>query len=167
MKKKKKKKTTFDFEAALDENIIDSGINDFDDNLDLENIGKKKKKKKPFNLEDLENTLPTEIEETTEDGGNNEGGNVEDDYDLDVDFSKTKKKKKKKKDLDELVAEKIEEDIQINKENGKCTFLVFSFCYVNRINFIIIYLLRMQDNEENELFFKKKCFCFFVFINNF
>lgn len=136
MKKKKKKKIPFDLEEALADDVTDQnaekedarkedGGNDFDDNLDLENFGKKKKKKKkPFNLDELENNLPVESEEPSEggavnDGAGEEGGNADEEYDLDVDFSKTKKKKKKKKDLDELVAEKLEEEVQINKENGE------------------------------------------------
>lgn len=96
--------------------------------MDLDTLGgkKKKKKKKPFNLDELETNLPSGDtgEENAEDGAveggaGDDGGNMEDDYDFDVDFSKTKKKKKKKKDLDELVAEKLEEDIQTNKENSK------------------------------------------------
>lgn len=108
----------------------DGGPNDFDENLDLENFGKKKKKKKkPFNLEELENNLPTgDGDEKKEDGVNDvagdEGGNVENDYDLDLDFSKTKKKKKKKKELDELVAEKTEEQQQqqLQFDNGKIVY---------------------------------------------
>jgi len=134
MKKKKKKKIPFDLDEALADDVTDQtiekedsrkdgGMDDFDENLDLENFGKKKKKKKkPFNLDELENSLPVESEEPSEsgvlnEGGGEEGGNADEDYDLDVDFSKTKKKKKKKKDLDELVAEKLEEEVQINKEN--------------------------------------------------
>jgi len=134
MKKKKKKKIPFDLEEALADDTADQnaekedarkedGGNDFDENLDLENFGKKKKKKKkPFNLDELENNLPVENEEPSEggvinEGAGEEGGNADEEYDLDVDFSKTKKKKKKKKDLDELVAEKLEEEVQINKEN--------------------------------------------------
>lgn len=137
MKKKKKKKIPFDLEEALADDVTDQnaekedsrkddGGNDFDENLDLENFGKKKKKKKkPFNLDELENNLPVETEEPSgeasavNEGAGEEGGNADEEYDLDVDFSKTKKKKKKKKDLDELVAEKLEEEVQINKENGK------------------------------------------------
>lgn len=94
----------------------------------MDTIGgkKKKKKKKIFNVEDKETNLPTGDagEENADDGGQDggagdDGGNMEEDYDFDVDFSKTKKKKKKKKDLDELVAEKLEEDVQTNKENSK------------------------------------------------
>lgn len=131
VKRKKKKKSPFDLDAALGETgeyekedaTKESGI-DFDENLDLENLGKKKKKKKkPFNLEELEQNLPTETEESKDDGANEgageEGGNAEDDYDLDPDFSKTKKKKKKKKELDELVAEATEETQQAYNQNGK------------------------------------------------
>lgn len=111
----------------------DSGVDaltgdalDFDDNLDLESFGKKKKKKKkPFNLEDIENSLPEpEVDADAEAaagevGAGDDGEAAGEEYDLDVDFSKTKKKKKKKKDLDELVAEKLEADVQENKENGE------------------------------------------------
>lgn len=141
--KKKKKKKPFDLEAALadgsdtqdasgaEKEDLNKDI-DFDgfDDLDLDTLGgkKKKKKKKPFNLDELETNLPSGDagEENAEDGAleggaGDDGGNMEDDYDFDVDFSKTKKKKKKKKDLDELVAEKLVEDIQTNKENSKWT----------------------------------------------
>ncbi|XP_055311159.1 eukaryotic translation initiation factor 2 subunit 2 [Sitodiplosis mosellana] len=134
VKKKKKKKTPFDLDAALGDSNADNadkdegkendgGANEFDENLDLENFGKKKKKKKkPFNLDELENNLPSgESEDKKEDAVNDaagdEGGNIENDYDLDLDFSKTKKKKKKKKELDELVAEKTEEQLQVQSEN--------------------------------------------------
>ncbi|XP_013106576.1 eukaryotic translation initiation factor 2 subunit 2 [Stomoxys calcitrans] len=69
--KKKKKKKTFDLDAALG---LDDGskkeetkevtndetaANEIDDNLDLESFGKKKKKKKKaLNLDDLEGALP-------------------------------------------------------------------------------------------------------------
>lgn len=56
-------------------------------------------------------------EDAVNDVAGEEGGNIENDYDLDVDFSKTKKKKKKKKELDELVAEKTEEQQQALSEN--------------------------------------------------
>lgn len=134
MKKKKKKKTNFDLDAALgldetSENIedaapekerdIETGLNEFDD-LDLETAGKKKKKKKkPFNLDELENALSaseTKTEAAAQGDTVPEDGNFEEDVDLDIDFSKTKKKKKKKKDLDELVAEKEEEKSE-DKEN--------------------------------------------------
>jgi len=135
VKKKKKKKSPFDLDAALadsaDNNAekedslkeTNDGVNDLDENLDLENFGKKKKKKKkPFNLDELENNLPStdgdeKRDENVNDAAGEEGGNIEDDYDLDVDFSKTKKKKKKKKELDELVSEKTEEGAQTQNEN--------------------------------------------------
>lgn len=138
MKKRKPKKKPFDLDAALGESgepmdqgekedsnkDADDGGNDFDDNLDLESFGKKKKKKKkPFNLDEIENSLPVPEIESVDDIGleriGEDGGPLDEDYDLDVDFSKTKKKKKKKKDLDELVAEKLEEDVQTKKDNGK------------------------------------------------
>lgn len=111
----------------------DGGANEFDENLDLENFGKKKKKKKkPFNLDELENNLPSgegedKKEDAVNDAAGDEGGNIEDDYDLDLDFSKTKKKKKKKKELDELVAEKTEEQQQIQSENGKISNTINHF----------------------------------------
>lgn len=108
----------------------DGGANEFDENLDLENFGKKKKKKKkPFNLDELENNLPSgenedKKEDAVNDAAGDEGGNIENDYDLDLDFSKTKKKKKKKKDLDELVAEKTENQQQeVQSENGKISLI--------------------------------------------
>lgn len=120
--RKKKKKKTFDLDAVLafdlddgskkEENIEESGeaaANDFDDNLDLENFGKKKKKKKkPFNLEEIENALPKEnIERVNEPAAEPE----DDDINLDMDFSMAKKKKKiKKKEIDELIADKKEEE---------------------------------------------------------
>lgn len=136
VKKKKKKKAPFDLDAALadptdsagdnaekeDTGKENDGGNDFDENLDLESFGKKKKKKKkPFNLDELDQNLPAENEDKKDeagiDGNAEDAGNVEDEYDLDLDFSKTKKKKKKKKELDELVAEKTDESAQAQKEN--------------------------------------------------
>lgn len=121
LKKKKKKKTGFDMEAALAEQgestsvdvPAETGDVDLpeDDNLDLDNFGKKKKKKKKnvFNLEELDialpETPPTEEPEPQED-------EVIDDLDLDIDFLKTKKKKKKK-NIDELV---VDDD---NKDDDK------------------------------------------------
>lgn len=135
VKKKKSKKTAFDLDAALaaddiggkvknsiDDSNANADLNDFDDDtLDLENFGKKKKKKKkPFNLDEIENALPAN-EQNADDqppaDGVGEDGNADEDFDLDMDFSKTKKKKKKKKDLDELVAEKLEDDKSDDKEN--------------------------------------------------
>lgn len=108
--------------------FVDAGkendANELDENLDLENFGKKKKKKKkPFNLDELENNLPStdgddKKDDAVNDVAGDDGGNVENDYDFDLDFMKTKKKKKKKKELDELVAEKTEEQQQIQQDNG-------------------------------------------------
>lgn len=140
MKKKKKKKSPFDLDGALadpadsndnaeKEDASKDVGNDIDENLDLENFGKKKKKKKkPFNLDELENNLPTESDEKKDevanDGAGEDGGNVEDDYDLDVDFSKTKKKKKKsKKDVDELIADKTEEGDKSQRDSGNYSIL--------------------------------------------
>lgn len=156
MKKKKSKKKPFDLDAALadgsessnafgadektdDTKDGDGGADamDFDDNLDLESFGKKKKKKKkPFNLEDVENALPAgdaeadaDADALLGDGGAGEDGDAAgEEFNLDVDFSKTKKKKKKKKDLDELVAEKLEEDVQANKDNGEFVWMRWRCC---------------------------------------
>lgn len=118
LKKKKKKKTGFDMDAALAgetgestsvEAPAETGDVDVpeDDNLDLDNFGKKKKKKKKtfFNLEELENTLPetppTEEPEQQED-------DAVDDLDLNIDFTNARKKKRKK-NTDEIV---LEDDIK-------------------------------------------------------
>ncbi|XP_065359377.1 eukaryotic translation initiation factor 2 subunit 2 [Calliphora vicina] len=74
--KKKKKKKTFDLDAALglddgskkeetkEDAADDAAANEIDDNLDLESFGKKKKKKKKaFNLDELEGALPKDGEE--------------------------------------------------------------------------------------------------------
>ncbi|KAK7571933.1 hypothetical protein V9T40_014405 [Parthenolecanium corni] len=143
--KKKKKKKTFDLDAALGEghdepmdtnttpdkeNLEPSAaMEDFDDeSLDLDTFGKKKKKKKvkktTFNLDDLENNLPdssSSMNESNpiENGDAHGDSNAEEDFSLDMDFSKTKKKKKKKKDLDELVGEELEkkQDVKDEAEN--------------------------------------------------
>lgn len=149
MKKKKKKKTPFDLDAALGDSNAekedatkenDGGANEFDENLDLENFGKKKKKKKkPFNLDELENNLPSgdgddKKDDAINDGAGEDGANIEN-YDLDLDFSKTKKKKKKKKELDELVAEKTaEEQQQIQSENGKNISVGMAYGKLKQIN---------------------------------
>jgi len=74
------------------------------DDLDLESFGKKKKKskKKPFVMEDVEAALP-EAEAP-------EGEVVEDQEDLDLDFSITTKKKKKKKTAGPVEEDKEEKD---------------------------------------------------------
>lgn len=131
MKKKKKKKTPFDLDAALGESSADTGEKadepkpegGAEENFDLEYFGKiKKKKKKPFNLDELENNLPAADGDEKKDDASNEAAaddaTNENDYDIDLDFSKTKKKKKKKKDLVDLVAEKTDEQQQNLSDNG-------------------------------------------------
>ncbi|XP_066971384.1 eukaryotic translation initiation factor 2 subunit 2 isoform X1 [Macrobrachium rosenbergii] len=127
LKKKKKKKTGFNLDAAL----ADSGGTPIEpsptpENVevpepkettpemdDIELFGKKKpkkKKSKPFNLEELNDALPDGKETYT--GGDEENidpattvvAEVED-FDVDMDFSKAKKKRTKKKKLDTLIAE--------------------------------------------------------------
>lgn len=156
-KKKKSKKTKFDIDAALadgGENIdapADSNdvselskvddVNDLEENLDLENFGKKKKKKKkPFNVDELENALPTpnetnDLNETIQEGGEEEGGNADEDFNLDLDFSKTKKKKKKKKDLEDLVADKIDDDREEGMGIGEYTSFIICI-RIRRLAFI-------------------------------
>lgn len=120
LKKKKKKKTGFDMEAALAEQgestsvevPAETGDVDVpeDDTLDLDNFGKKKKKKKKpvFNLDDMDIALPEAREDRPPaeepEAKEEEEEEVVDDLDLDIDFSKTKKKKKKK-NVDEFMLE--------------------------------------------------------------
>ncbi|KAL7732488.1 hypothetical protein ACLKA6_004443 [Drosophila palustris] len=129
LKKKKKKKTTFDLDAALglddaakkedlkDEGIVDPAAAEMDDNLDLESFGKKKKKKKkPFNLDELEGALPDGSDDVTAAVAAEDP--EEEEINLDMDFSMAKKKKKsKKKDLDELFADKLDDERSEDKEN--------------------------------------------------
>ncbi|CAG4944106.1 unnamed protein product [Parnassius apollo] len=129
LKKKKKKKTGFDIDAALAneqgesasvEAPVEAGDVDVpeDDNLDLDNFGKKKKKKKKtfFNLEELESALPeTKEDKPPAEEPEPQEENLVDDLDLEIDFSKTKKKRRKK-NLDELVAE--EESKGEDQENA-------------------------------------------------
>ncbi|KAI8434218.1 hypothetical protein MSG28_012323 [Choristoneura fumiferana] len=123
LKKKKKKKTGFDMDAALAEQgestsveaPADTGDVDVpeDDNLDLDNFGKKKKKKKKtFNLEEMESALPEVREERPPAEEPEQEDELVDDLDLDIDFSAKKKKKKK---LDELLVD--EEGGGEDKEN--------------------------------------------------
>ncbi|KAK4877255.1 hypothetical protein RN001_009761 [Aquatica leii] len=133
LKKKKKKKTAFDIDAALAEGSGDTNealnnshnikdVNkdeDMDDtniDIDLDFSKKKKKKKKPFNMEELDNALTDGKDKddgTMDTTGNQDESMMDDNFDLD--FSKTKKKKKKKKELDVLIAEADEK--QEDKEN--------------------------------------------------
>lgn len=132
MKKKKKKKTSFDLEGlggdeagevdqpeagsvAPEPTDDGAGGADLDGDLDLESFGKKKKKKKkPFNMEDLDSALGEEgageggakDKEGADDGegggGGGFGGDDGFDDDMKIDFS-VKKKKKQKKKLSELM----------------------------------------------------------------
>lgn len=138
LKKKKKKKTGFNLDAALadsggtptesaptPENVDAPEPKETTPEMDdMELFGKKKPKKKksrqPFNLDDLNDALP--------DGKDGYGGDEEnidpastvvaemEDFDLDMDFSKDKKKRKKgKKGLATLIAE--EEAVTDDKDD--------------------------------------------------
>lgn len=94
-------------------------------------------------MDELENNLPSgdgdeKKEDVVNDVAGEEGGNIENEWDLDVDFSKSRKKKKKKKELDELVAEKPEETQQTQMENGTnfvdIDFVLFHFFHWKIIN---------------------------------
>ncbi|XP_014237626.1 eukaryotic translation initiation factor 2 subunit 2 isoform X2 [Trichogramma pretiosum] len=131
-KKKKKKKTGFDLDAAIadsgnvgmdasenskaeKENMeVDPAPIEDDEALDLESFGKKKKKKKKFNLEELEAALPETKKEENNDNQVEE--NEVDEIDLNLDFTKEKKKKKKKKDLEELIEDRKENENNENEE---------------------------------------------------
>jgi len=133
LKKKKKKKTGFNLDAALaeggdtttptaePEEPAAAPAEEAGDLDELDLLGKKKSKKKtkkPFNLDDLTDALPDSG--TNGFGGDGEDGGapaLDDEFDLDLDFSKAKKKKsKKKKDLDVLIAE---DDAQLDVEEDK------------------------------------------------
>ncbi|KOC60863.1 Eukaryotic translation initiation factor 2 subunit 2 [Habropoda laboriosa] len=142
-KKKKKKKTTFDLDAAYNEGGSTGDATEAtgdkenqepealapaedDEALDLENFGRKKKKKKrAFNLDELDAALPDTKKEDVVEQQTEEVAVDDMDFDLDMDFSKTKKKKKKKKDLDELVAEEERKEIE-DKENEDTSLWVGS-----------------------------------------
>lgn len=142
MKKKKKKKTGFDLDAALaadgasasepvetvqndDAKQNEGGDNGYDDDLDLEDFGKKKKKKKkkPFNDADL---LPEDRSANVfADEENKEENDEQLEEDLDMDFSSKKKKRSKKKGLEEILDKPDDEE---DKENGKLSsFGSFAF----------------------------------------
>lgn len=86
------------------------------DDLDLENFGKKKRKKKKtgFNLDELDAALPSvSADENQEETGTaaEEEGAIDETFDLGI-----KKKKKKKAEINELLKDNKEnEDV----ENGK------------------------------------------------
>lgn len=142
LKKKKKKKTTFDLDAALglddagkkedpkDEGAADATAAELEDNLDLESFGKKKKKKKkPFNLDELEGALPDGADDVT--AAATADDPEEEEINLDMDFSMAKKKKKsKKKDLDELFADKLDDDKSEDKENCMLTIYADTMLYI-------------------------------------
>merc|ERR1712080_545544 len=121
-KKKKKKKVPFDVGAALadaegpttetpndDTGKLKDDKEDKDlDDLDLDMDFTTAKKKKAFNMDELDDALP-EKEKTVK------TVKEDDDIDLDMDFSTTKKKKKKKNlKLDDLIDQDVEEG---DKEN--------------------------------------------------
>lgn len=133
MKKKKKSRKPFDMSLLEGNEESNDGQNRDNDNKDMELIEddslqvlndfsglKKKKKKKTFNFEDLENALPTDKENSFAENGKTlspseerqsmadvEVDNAgEDDYDFD--FTK-KKKKKKKVNFDGIVNEATDE----------------------------------------------------------
>jgi translation initiation factor 2 subunit 2 len=144
VKKKKKKKTAFDLDSAMEsseptkieekdveDEKKDAGA-DFDDNLDLESFGKKKKKKKkPFGMEEMESALSSAAAESpapAEGSGDAEGegdgqgaGNEEEDLDLDFSLKK-KKKKTKAKDINELIEEDNKETEEKENEDSNITW---------------------------------------------
>ncbi|CAF4825957.1 unnamed protein product [Pieris macdunnoughi] len=126
LKKKKKKKTGFDMEAAMAGELSETTSADVpaetgdvdvpeDDSLDLDNFGKKKKKKKKtfFNLDELDNALPeAKDEKLPAEEPEHQDEELIDDLDLDIDYTRTKKKKKKR-NLDEIVGE---EDVKAGED---------------------------------------------------
>jgi translation initiation factor 2 subunit 2 len=91
--------------------------NNAGDDIDLENFGKKKRKKKKtgFNLDELDAALPPAGDEENnpeESGaGGDEEGAIDDTFDLGM-----KKKKKKKTEINELLKDNKENE---EVENGK------------------------------------------------
>jgi len=135
LKKKKKKKTGFNLDAALADNSGSAAVepapgpeNDVNEVTkedtpemdDIEMFGKKKSKKKkskPFSLDDLGDALPDSKDGTPADAEEKDPALAElEEFDLDINFLKAKKKKsKKKKELDVLIAE--EEATMETEEN--------------------------------------------------
>lgn len=140
VKKKKKKKTTFDLDAALadDGNVTSSAPNpvastttmseaeekaienadciDIENDFDIETFGKKKKKKvkKPLNMESVDTAL-TEVNDDQPAMPDDEEDNIDDTFDLGA----MKKKKKKKADINELLKSmENEEDNENVDENN-------------------------------------------------
>lgn len=143
VKKKKKKKTGFDLDSALEsteptkneesqqpEEEKKESAADFDDNLDLESFGKKKKKKKkPFSMDEMESALSATATESgtvqeSEPAGDQEpaADNEDEDLALDFELSKKKKKKKPKKDINELIEEDDKESEEKENEDSTITW---------------------------------------------
>ncbi|XP_042868453.1 eukaryotic translation initiation factor 2 subunit 2-like [Penaeus japonicus] len=145
LKKKKKKKTGFNLDAALadgsgatvaepgpsgtEKEVSETPKEDTPDIDDMEMFGKKKgkkKKSKPFSMDDLNDALPETKESTVTESEEKDPALAEvNEFDLDINFSKDKKKKsKKKKDLDVLIAEQEEAsmdgDDKDNEESVVC-----------------------------------------------
>lgn len=128
-KKKKKKKTPFNMESFQDGGGADGGEDaaeagdetagkenvDEDMSLDFSGLKKKKTKKKPFNLEDVENALPesqsgADKEENVGERDAEEGVKdtaADDDFDFNL---PTKKKRKKKINLEDLSGANADDD---------------------------------------------------------
>uniref|UniRef100_A0A0P4W9X6 Eukaryotic translation initiation factor 2 subunit 2 n=1 Tax=Scylla olivacea TaxID=85551 RepID=A0A0P4W9X6_SCYOL len=124
LKKKKKKKTGFNLDAALAEGSgaqepaptpengeVQEAKESTPEMDDMEMYGKKKskKKKKPFSLDEMSDALPEAKDNGVAAGEDREPPAIQaaevDDFDLDMDFSRTKKKRtKKKKVLNDLIA---------------------------------------------------------------
>ncbi|XP_050721989.1 eukaryotic translation initiation factor 2 subunit 2-like isoform X2 [Eriocheir sinensis] len=127
LKKKKKKKTGFNLDAALAEGSgapppesaptpengeVQEAKESTPEMDDMEVFGKKKgkKKKKPFSMDDMSEALPESKDNGVAVGEDREPPAVQpaevDDFDLDMDFTKAKKKKTKKKKvvLNDLIA---------------------------------------------------------------
>jgi translation initiation factor 2 subunit 2 len=95
--------------------------NEAGDDLDLENFGKKKRKKKKtgFNLDDLDAALPStsggdEVQEEPAAGGEEDGA-IDDTFDFGM-----KKKKKKKPEINELLSDNKENEEVENGKRGQC-----------------------------------------------
>merc|ERR1712179_380083 len=108
LKKKKKKKTGFNLDAALSEAVNEvsepaaengeaEDRENKEDTPDMDDVfGKKtkKKKKKAFNFDEMNDALPdTSAPMGDNEETNGDAGNEVDDLDMTMDFTKTKKKK--------------------------------------------------------------------------
>ncbi|KAG7156027.1 putative Eukaryotic translation initiation factor 2 subunit 2-like 2 [Homarus americanus] len=147
LKKKKKKKTGFNLDAALadgsgtppvesaptPENGEVQEVKESTPEMDdMEMFGKKKSKKKkmkPFNLDELSEALPDSKDSGVVSGEDREPATAQpvemDDFDLDMDFSKAKKKRsKKKKELVELIAKEENVLDSDDRELGECVCVI-------------------------------------------